>query len=392
MVRQVEAILTRVQFDGFRFGIRHKGCDVKMKSFSYNLSSIFVSLVVVATMCTSVEARTQLKNICRIKGQESNTLTGQGLVLGLNGTGESNDAFTMRAVAEFMKHMGSPLINTGKGISLDELKKMKNAAIVAVTVTVPPTGARRGDEIDCFLSALNGKSLAGGRLVSAALQGPNPNDTRVYALCQGQVRIENADEPTVGVIHGGCRMEADLFTPFYKDGYMTLILDSNHANFQTADAIADAINSQVRESLNYSKESAATGDSDICQAIDAANIRVRIPDSYRNDPVKFASDILDTKLYENEPEARVVINPRAGSIVISGEVEIGDVVVSHKNIVIEAAASPRFAALDVDQSNQPKLKQLVDQLNSLKVPTQDMIEIIKGIDRDGKLHGRLIIE
>jgi flagellar P-ring protein FlgI len=295
-------------------------------------------------------------------------------------------------VAEFMKHMGSPLISSGKGISLDELKKMKNAAIVAVTVTVPPTGARRGDEIDCFLSALNGKSLAGGRLVSAALQGPNPNDTRVYALCQGQVRIENVDEPTVGVIHGGCRMEADLFTPFYKDGYMTLILESNHANFQTADAIADAINSQVRESLNYSKESAASGDSDICQAIDAANIRVRIPDSYRNDPVKFASDILDTKLYENEPEARVVINPRAGSIVISGEVEIGDVVVSHKNIVIEATASPRFAAIDVDQANQPKLKQLVDQLNSLKVPTVDMIEIIKGIDRDGKLHGRLIIE
>ena len=343
-------------------------------------------------MGAPVAARTQLKNICRIKGQESNTLTGQGLVLGLSGTGEANDVYTMRAVAEFMKHMGSPLINTGKGISFDELKKMKNAAIVAVTVTVPPTGSRRGDELDCYLSALNGKSLAGGRLVAAALQGPNPNDPRVYALCQGQIRIENADEPTVGVIHGGCRMEADLFTPFYHDGYMTLILEPNHANFQTADAIADAINSQVRENLNYSKESSATRDADICQAIDAANIRVRIPDSYRNDPVKFASDILDTKLYENEPEARVVINPRAGSIVISGEVEIGDVVVSHKNIVIEATAVPPFAALDVDQANQPKLKQLVDQLNALKVPTQDMIEIIKGIDRDGKLHGRLIIE
>jgi flagellar P-ring protein FlgI len=359
--------------------------------FRYVLSAAG-ALSLIALLATPTVARTQLKNICRIKGQESNTLTGQGLVLGLNGTGEANDAYTMRATAEFMKHLGSPLINTGKGISLEELKKMKNGALVAVTVTVPPTGARRGDEIDCYLSALNGKSLAGGRLVAAALQGPNPNDPRVYALCQGQIRVENADEPTVGVIHGGCRMEADLYTPFYKDGYMMLILDSNHANFQTADAIADAINSQVRESLNYSKDSSSANDTDICQAIDAANIRVRIPDSYRNDPVKFASDILDTKLYENEPEARVVINSRAGSIVISGEVEIGDVVVSHKNIVIEAASSPTFAALDVDQSNQPKLKQLVDQLNSLKVPTQDMIEIIKGIDRDGKLHGRLIIE
>jgi flagellar P-ring protein FlgI len=365
---------------------------MNMNTFSQNLLSVVAAVCLLAAMGAPAAARTQLKNICRIKGQESNTLTGQGLVLGLSGTGEANDVYTMRAVAEFMKHMGSPLINTGKGISFDELKKMKNAAIVAVTVTVPPTGSRRGDELDCYLSALNGKSLAGGRLVAAALQGPNPNDPRVYALCQGQIRIENADEPTVGVIHGGCRMEADLFTPFYHDGYMTLILEPNHANFQTADAIADAINSQVRENLNYSRESSATRDADICQAIDAANIRVRIPDSYRNDPVKFASDILDTKLYENEPEARVVINPRAGSIVISGEVEIGDVVVSHKNIVIEATAVPPFAALDLDQANQPKLKQLVDQLNALKVPTQDMIEIIKGIDRDGKLHGRLIIE
>jgi flagellar basal body P-ring protein FlgI len=60
--------------------------------------------------------------------------------------------------------------------------------------------------------------------------------------------------------------------------------------------------------------------------------------------------------------------------------------------VIEASGDPLFTAIDVDQSNQPKLRQLVDQLNALKVPTQDMIEIIKGIDRDGKLHGRLIIE
>jgi flagellar P-ring protein precursor FlgI len=356
------------------------------------MSKVIASLLFVALASGPALARTQLKNICRIKGQESNTLTGQGLVLGLNGTGEAGDVLTMQAVAQFMKNLGSPLPSGGKGPSLDDLRKMKNAALVAVTVTVPPTGARRGDQLDCFVSALNGKSIAGGRLVAAALKGPNPNDPRVYATCEGQIRVENVDEPTIGVIHDGCRMETDLYTPFYKDGYITLVLDSNHANFQTADAIADAINSQVRESLNYSKDSAASSETDICQAIDAANIRVRIPDSYRTDPVKFASDILDTKLYENEPEARVVINPRAGSIVISGEVEIGDVVVSHKNIVIEAAVAPAFAALDVDQSNQPKLKQLVDQLNALKVPTQDMIEIIKGIDRDGKLHGRLIIE
>jgi flagellar P-ring protein precursor FlgI len=87
-----------------------------------------------------------------------------------------------------------------------------------------------------------------------------------------------------------------------------------------------------------------------------------------------------------------VINPRAGTIVISGDVEIGDVIVSHKNVVVEAAAAPAFAPIDVDKSSAPKLDDLVSQLNSLKVPTADVIDIICGIERNGKLHGRLIIE
>ena len=80
-----------------------------------------------------------------------------------------------------------------------------------------------------------------------------------------------------------------------------------------------------------------------------------------NDPVGFASDLLETRVLEPEPEARVVINPRAGTIVISGDVEIGDVIVSHKNVVVEATATPTgsFAPIDVDQSNTPKLQQLV---------------------------------
>ncbi len=94
----------------------------------------------------------------------------------------------------------------------------------------------------------------------------------------------------------------------------------------------------------------------------------------------------------------MVVNARAGSIVIGGDVEIGTVVVSHKNVVVEvegegsATAAAMFSPIDVNQTNDPKLKNLVDQLNSLKVPTIDMIEIIRGIDQNGKLHARLIIE
>jgi flagellar P-ring protein precursor FlgI len=361
-----------------------------MCKFSAPLRLVLVIVVVfgMAIPWQEAAARTQLKNICRLKGQEENVLRGLGLVVGLNGTGEPNDPATMRAIAQAMRIMGD-----GEQGGFEELKKIKNVAMVMVTATIPATGSRRGDQIDCYVSAINGKSLVGGRLAFASLLGPNTNDTRVYGLCEGQVVVDNVEQPMVGVVVGGCQLEADVFTPFFsEDGFITLILDRNHANFQTAALIAETINSQYRESLNYSETDKAAPEEDLCQARDAANIRVRIPEVYRNDPVGFASDVLDIKLYEHEPESRVVINPRAGSIVISGEVEIGDVVVSHKNIVVEAVATEAFTSLDVDQTNDPKLKQLVDQLNSLKVPTIDMIDIIRGIDRNGKLHGRLIIE
>ena len=336
---------------------------------------------------------TRLKNICRVKGQEENVLRGMGLVVGLNGTGEANDGPTMRAIARAMEIMGNPLAMNGQQSNVEELRRMKNAALVMVTASVPATGARRGDRIDCFVSALNGKSLEGGRLAFASLQGPNTQDPRVYALCQGQVTIDNSDQLMVGVVHGGCQMEADIFTPFVRkesDGsaYITLVLDKNHANFQTAYDVSKLIYDQM---LNSGIATGKRSD-DFVRAIDAANIMVRIPEIEMNDPVGFTAMILDSRIDEAEPESRVVINPRAGTIVISGEVEIGDVIVTHKNVVIEAVSSPSFAPIDVDQSNTPKLEQLVNQLNSLKVPAEDMIEIIKGIERNGKLHGRLIIE
>ena len=93
----------------------------------------------------------------------------------------------------------------------------------------------------------------------------------------------------------------------------------------------------------------------------------------------------------------MVINERAGSIIISGDVEIGSVAVTHKNIVIEtgAAAAVRRKAVRRRRSRRsqpPKLKALVEALNAIHVPTEDIIEIIKGLNRDGKLHAQLIVE
>jgi flagellar P-ring protein precursor FlgI len=348
-----------------------------------------IACCLVSALAGMADARTLLKNFCRIKGQEENTLRGVGLVVGLNGTGEVNDGPTMRAIARSLEILGNPVAPPDvRQTGLDELKKVKNAALVMVTATVPATGARRGDHVDCFVSAVNGKSLEGGRLAFASLQGPNTKDPRVYAVCQGQLQFDSPTHPTVAVIHGGCQLEADIFTPFYKDGYITLIIDKNHADFLTANEVVQRIRERLQGSENGGGKDAET----MVRAIDAANIVVKIPEYFRQDPVEFAANLMETPLEELETESRVVINTRAGTIVISGDVEIGDVIVSHKSITVEASSAPTFAAIDADQSGGPKLQALLDQLNALKVPTSDMIEIICGIAQNGKLHGRLIID
>jgi len=341
------------------------------------------------------EGRTFLRNICRVKGQEENVLRGLGLVVGLNGTGEVNDAQTMRALSRAMEIMGSPIPQTGLpgqgGLSatfkiqgsLAELKKIKNVSLVWVSANVPATGARRGDKLHCSVSAINGKSLEGGRLAFAALKGPNVQDERVYALAEGPIHLDDLSQPLVGRIHNGCQMEEDVFTPFVEDGRITLVLERNHANFQTATDIAGII-----------RQTYFQRNPEDIQAVNAANIVMKIPKIYSNDPVDFISSLLDMQSYTPEPEARVVINERTGSIVISGDVQIGDVVISHRNIVVDAAEQvPPFTPVDPqEESHSPKLTALVDALTALKVPTADAIDIIKNIERSGKLHGRLIIE
>src|SRR3954463_4801254 len=249
------------------------------------MKKLLLAFCVVSALVGEATARTRLKNICRIKGQEENVLRGVGLVVGLNGTGEVNDGPTMRAIARALEVMGNPVAPPDvRQSGLDELKKVKNAALVIVSSTVPATGARRGDRIDCSVSAINGKSLAGGRLAFASLQGPNTQDPRVYALCQGQVLVEDPQQPMVGMVHSGCQLEADIFTPFFRDGYMTLILDKNHADFQTASEIVY----KIAQRLGYSETGRGSAGGAVVRAIDASNIVVKIPESYMRDPVGFA--------------------------------------------------------------------------------------------------------
>jgi len=368
--------------------------NTQQKFCCFSFSRWTALLVVGVTLFTLGNAKPVqaqlLRDICRVKGQEENTLQGLGLVIGLKGTGDNEIAPTSRALATMMKLMGQPL-GQGKNNQdlLEEVKKARNVALVFVTATVPAAGARRGDQITCRIAALHAKSLEGGVLAMTPLLGPKPGSSKVYAFAQGTIHLENLNQPATGVIHHGCRLEENFFNSFSKDGKITLVLREDHAGFQMAQDIAELINTQ-----SYSQGGEGTG-YDLAKALDQVNIEVTIPKAYLNDPVLFVAQILSHRNVNPQTEARVVINERTGSIVVTGNVEIGPVAVTHKNMMIEAGAvsdSPSFIPIDPGSKDPTKLKALIDALNSVSATPQDKIDIIKGLQRSGKLYGKLIIE
>src|SRR5262249_21754631 len=151
--------------------------------------------------------------------------------------------------------------------------------------------------------------------------------------------------------------------------------------------IAEVINSQL---------SFQSSDGHLAKALNAVNVEVRIPAQRRDDPVSFVAEIMSIPIFEPQTEARVVINERTGSIVISGDIEIGPSVGTNKNMIIDTAGTPlnagRFEPLDPNKNGTAKLKGLLEALNAVKVENKDIIDIIKALERDGKLHGTLIIE
>jgi len=138
-----------------------------------------------------------------------------------------------------------------------------------------------------------------------------------------------------------------------------------------------------------------SGSRPIAKAIDAVNIEVEVPRQYLDDPVHFIRQVLELDMVSVPLAARVVVNERAGSIVISGDVEIAPVAIAHRNIVVEtgeAAGAGPFVPVDPADPQNPKLKSLVTSLNAINVPAADIIEIIKLVNANGALTGELVFE
>ena len=322
----------------------------------------------------------RIGNLCRVKGQEQNRLQGLGLVIGLNGTGDGGDfAPCIDLLAAVLGRMGNP-------VERGALSNSDNVALVMVEATIPATGARQGDRIDCAVSSLGeAPSLRGGRLFLTPLLGPHPQDTQVYALASGPLIIDDIENPTTARVLHGAQLEEDFFHLFSREDHVNLVIDANRASFNAA--------SEVARSVNYEMSLQNEGE-DIARAIDAKNVQVLIPEQYRDDPVDFIAQILNIQMQTATPfaEARVVVNEKTGTIVISGEVEISPVVVVVGNLTVSTGNRSGVVAVDPSQQATANLQQLVIALEAIQVSPFAQIDVIRVLERSGKLHGWVIYE
>jgi len=349
---------------------------------------VLITVMILATTANAV----QVQDLARLKGSESSKIVGMGLVFGLQGTGDGGKFLpAMRPLAAIIQQLIDPNVVAG------ELKDAKNVALVALTATLPGVGVREGDLVDVHVSTVGpAKSLYGGRLFMIPLTGPLPGSP-VFAFAEGPITIENPNIPTVGLVKDGAQLTRDVMTR-YIDGFdqITLVIDESMASWPTANNLANLINGIMDPD----------GDG-LARAIDQKNIIIEVPEFERTQPAAFISQVLRSFVDPSQigTGARVVVNERTGTIIVSGDVQISPVIISHKGLTITtitpitppSAQTPRvdqarFISIDPQQRGGAKLADLLTAFNQLKVAAPDRIAILKEIHRSGKLHAKLILQ
>jgi len=339
----------------------------------------------------------KIGNITRIRGIRDNQLVGYGIVVGLAGTGDSNRSqATVQSVANMM---GSFSID----VTPDQIRS-QNLAAVMLTANLPPF-VHSGDRIDVTVSSMgDADSLQGGTLIMSPLRAAN---NEVYAVAQGPISIGgfNAqsgggsvrqNHPTVGRMPNGALVEKELNFELDKEE-LRLLLQT--PNFDTANNIANAIN----EKLQYNN---------IAQAEDAVTVVIKVPENYDDRVVDFIAQVNKTEV-RTSMEAKVVIDERTGTIVMSHNVRISTVAVAHGNITVtiktskEVSQPPSFSEgetkvtteseIEVEEeegnivviSNENTINDLVTALNTIGATPRDIISILQKIKAAGALHGKI---
>ena len=358
------------------------------------------ALAVSFAVALPANAASRVKDIVDVEGVRDNLLVGYGLVVGLNGTGDTlrNAPFTQQSLIAMLERLG---VNT-RGTQL----KTDNVAAVMVTASLPAFSTQ-GTHIDITVSALgDATNLQGGVLLVTPLMGA---DGQVYAVAQGSVATggfaaqgEGASVvrgvPTNGRIANGAIVEREI--DFKLADLKTLRLSLRNPDLTTAVRVADAINS-------YLGNNTATADN-------PTTVQLVVPASYAGNVVNLLTDIEQLRVEPDLP-ARVVIDEGSGIIVMGQDVRVSKVAIAQGNLTISVTETPQVSqhapfyengqtvvvprtSVAVDEEKGRKLalvdgsislKELVDGLNALGVNPRDMISILQAIKAAGALQAEI---
>jgi len=338
-----------------------------MNKFRILLFVLFASLIVFVNHTESYAAR--IKDLAGIKGVRINQLTGYGLIVGLDGTGDKSGVpFTKQSLGNMMEKMN---------IHIDQNQlNVKNVAAVMVTGNIPPF-ARIGDRIDIVASSLgDAKSLKGGTLLITPLKGING---KIYAIAQGAVTVGAGDagHKQVVRISNGATVENEI--PFKLDGKRKLLLSLFRPDFTTARRMADTINASLG--------------SGIAETIDSSAIQLKIPDNmWKTGVAEFISDIESLSVVP-DTRARVVINEKTGTVVIGEDVTISPVAIAHGSlsIIVNKGQENEGVGKTMELSGSSTIGELVNGLNSIGASSTDLISILQSIKAAGALQAELEI-
>ena len=364
---------------------------------------VLTAFIIAASIALSpAHAEVRIKDIVSIQGVRDNQLIGYGLVIGLQGTGDSlrNAPFTAQSLRSMLERLG---INYGA-----DAPRTRNIAAVMVTANLPAF-IGQGSRIDVTISSLgDAASLTGGTLIQTPLHGA---DGKIYAVAQGPLAVSGfAKEgdaetvsqgvPTVGRIPNGAIVERRIKGAFRQQA--SIVLETRNPDFNTIVDIADAINSYTRRRFRQS----------LAEAQDARTIVVKRP--AKADLTRFIAEISQLKIEPDTP-ARVVVDERTGTIVIGHKVKIATVAVAHGNLLVrvteqpevsqpapfskgETTVVPRTLVETAQKDGRlailkgSDLHTLVQGLNAIGLKPTGIIAILQAIKTAGALQAELIVQ
>ncbi len=374
---------------------------IALKRFLNLAVCVLMALLAGLQLAPAPAEAARIKDIANFRGVRQNQLVGYGLVVGLDGSGDSTKSeFTQQSLSSLLERMG---------VTVDpEDIKVENVAAVMVTADLPPF-ARSGSRIDVLVNSIgDAKNLQGGTLLLTPMKGV---DGKVYAMAQGPVSTGGfsygngtgtgvqKNFPTAGRVVGGATIEREIRTRFNTRESLTLAL--HKPDFTTATRMAMAINSAFADSL--------------AKAADAGTVEVRIPDLYKGRTVEMVA-LIEGIGVTPDNISKVIINERTGTVIMGENVRIATIAIAHGNLSIQVNKTDRVSQplpfsrtgdtvvtsdreIIVEEGTNPlflvesgvSIGEVVRALNALGVTPRDLIAIFQALKAAGALQAELEI-